>query len=795
MTERLVAPGVFTRENDLSFLPQGISQIGAAFIGPTSKGPAFRPVIVESQNDFEAWFGGTTPDYYTSYAVRNYLKEASRATVVRVLGLGGYNNSTIKSLRLAVSGTGGEWTIGYLHPSVVGVTLATGSVGGTFASNNFSLLISGATGYTTFSSMSINPDSVNYFAKVLGSGPSTANDAYVYTEFSDAYQFISGSLQGSASVKLYDSTTTSTQLMLSGSTYGTYTNARTPYLRSQIIGSSRYDLFQFFTLSDGNESNRSVKISITSIKPNPLGTGFGTFTVLVREFDDTDAKVSVLEQFDNVTLDVTDTNYIARRIGTARPVIDANGDVYLEGDYPNKSKYVYVSMVDGIEHIPEQCLPYGFAPFAAPIAATNLPAPSYVTTRYYTPSGASTSVANNKIYYGFDMENDTGLAYLNPTPSGSVNSALSTLIVGYFATGSNEKVAGGADAGFDLLTTTAATDQTDMSPNSAYSVRKFTVPFQGGFDGQNPAVSKNTGANIAASNTMGFDLSDSSADGARAYIQALGTIDDPDNWDINLLILPGVLYSLHPYVAQAAIDMCENRGDAFYIMDPEALGATVTSVTTTVEDLDSNYSAVYHPWIKILDSDSQQNLWVPPSVVMAGVYAFSDRVAAEWYAPAGLNRGGISEALQVRTRLAQADRENLYEGRVNPIAQFPAQGIVAWGQKTLQQRSSALDRINVRRLLIAVKKYIASTTRYLVFEQNVESTRQRFLSIANPYLASVQERNGLYAFKVIMDESNNGPDVIDRNLLIGELFLQPTKTAEFISLTFNITPTGAVFPE
>jgi len=188
-------------------------------------------------------------------------------------------------------------------------------------------------------------------------------------------------------------------------------------------------------------------------------------------------------------------------------------------------------------------------------------------------------------------------------------------------------------------------------------------------------------------------------------------------------------------------------------------------------------------------------MWVPPSVVMAGVFAFNDKVAAEWFAPAGLNRGGIDEAIQVEKRLSKSNRDDLYDGRVNPIAMFPGQGIVAFGQKTLQIKTSALDRINVRRLLIAVKKFLASAANFLVFEQNVESTRQRFLNIANPYLASIQERSGLYAFKVVMDASNNTPDMIDRNILVGQIYLQPTRTAEFISLEFNILPTGATFPE
>ena len=204
---------------------------------------------------------------------------------------------------------------------------------------------------------------------------------------------------------------------------------------------------------------------------------------------------------------------------------------------------------------------------------------------------------------------------------------------------------------------------------------------------------------------------------------------------------------------------------------------------------------MYWPWIQIPEPDLGKNVWVPPSVVVCGVYAFNDKVAHPWFAPAGLNRGGISEAIMAQTRLTHDERDTLYEGRVNPIASFPGQGVCVWGQKTLQAKPSALDRINVRRLLISLKKFIASTSRFLVFEQNTAQTRNRFLNIANPYLEQVQSNSGLHAFKVVMDETNNTPDVIDRNILYGQIFLQPTRTAEFIVLDFTIQPTGAAFPE
>jgi hypothetical protein len=179
---------------------------------------------------------------------------------------------------------------------------------------------------------------------------------------------------------------------------------------------------------------------------------------------------------------------------------------------------------------------------------------------------------------------------------------------------------------------------------------------------------------------------------------------------------------------------------------------------------------------------------------LPGVLAFNDKIGAPWYAPAGLTRGGLTTVSDTYINLSQAMRDTLYEARINPIANFPNEGVVVWGQKTLQARPSALDRVSVRRLLLELKKFIASSTRYLVFEQNTDQTRNIFLSIVNPYMEQVKTKQGLYAFRVVMDASNNTPDVIDRNILYGQIFLQPTRTAEFIVLDFNIQPTGAQFP-
>ena len=320
---------------------------------------------------------------------------------------------------------------------------------------------------------------------------------------------------------------------------------------------------------------------------------------------------------------------------------------------------------------------------------------------------------------------------------------------------------------------------------------------QWGFDGVNPATPVHTGVNIASdgTNTQGFDLSTSTANGTVEYKRAINTVSNPDEFDINLLVTPGVIHGLHSAVTNHAISKVESRADALYIMDATAYGDSIDTMKSAIKTLDTNYAATYYPWVKIIDSGTDRPVWVPPSVVLPGVISHTDQVAHEWFAPAGLNRGGLTTVTEAKTRLTHAERDDLYENRINPIASFPGQGVVVFGQKTLQSKPSALDRINIRRLLIALRKFIASTSRFLVFEQNSAATRNRFLNVVNPYLNQVQQNSGLSAFRVVMDDSNNTPDVVDRNQLVGQIFIQPTRTAEFIVLDFVVQPTGATFPE
>jgi hypothetical protein len=306
--------------------------------------------------------------------------------------------------------------------------------------------------------------------------------------------------------------------------------------------------------------------------------------------------------------------------------------------------------------------------------------------------------------------------------------------------------------------------------------------FNGGVADTN--LAKNMNESITTSNIQGFLASD--------YTEAFQLLANKDEYKFNVLLAPGL--GLDTSAADDMIACVEGRGDAIAIVDNGVYSTTITAAVTNAAGSSSNYGATYFPWVQLYSGNLGKTVWCPPSTVIGGVLAFNDQVGAEWFAPAGLNRGGVPSVVRPSLRLAQTDRDILYTGNVNPLATFPGTGVVVWGQKTLQRKPTSLDRVNVRRLLIALKDFIGGIARGLVFEQNTTVTRNRFLSQTNPYLESVVQRQGLYTYKVIMDDSNNTPDVIDRNQLVGQIYIQPTKTAEYIILNFNLTPTGATFP-
>tara|TARA_R100001509_G_C4881627_1_gene220322 strand:- start:1375 stop:3465 length:2091 start_codon:yes stop_codon:yes gene_type:complete len=294
--------------------------------------------------------------------------------------------------------------------------------------------------------------------------------------------------------------------------------------------------------------------------------------------------------------------------------------------------------------------------------------------------------------------------------------------------------------------------------------------------------------NISNDNIQGLQASD--------YTNSVSLLANKEAYRYNLLTIPGLTsdFSNHVSTITNVINTVQNRGDSMAVIDLVRYGSNVTTVNLQANTYDTSYAATYWPWVQTIDPNTARQVWVPASTLIPGIYAFNDRIAAPWFAPAGQNRGIMGTAVRAERYLTQGNRDSLYENKVNGIVTFPNTGVTVFGQKTLQKKKTALDRVNVRRLLIELKGFISQVADTLVFEQNNVTTRNNFLSQVNPYLNSVQNQQGLTEFKVVMDDSNNTPTTIDNNQLIGQIYLQPVRSAEFIILDFNVLPTGATFP-
>jgi len=487
-----------------------------------------------------------------------------------------------------------------------------------------------------------------------------------------------------------------TTLLVTRVQSGSFSPATSSYVTSGT--GSNPAAFVLETLTDGeimnSDSTESSKGSLLSGSKDNLrweivapNSSSGTFTVLIRRGDDNTKSKTIVESFNNVSLDPKAPNYISRIIGDKTHNLMGSGtDLYLQstGSFSNASKYVRVKEV-------------------------NLKTPDY-------------------------LDND-GIAKSQYTSSIPVAQS------GTFG---------------------------DATGNIAPDGAKFYE-----------LISNTNIQGLVAGN----------------YTDAINLLANKDEFRYNVITVPGLIYAnaAHKTPLNTLISNIEGRGDAIVIIDTENYGSTPTAATSTASEIDSSYTSTYWPWLQITDPDAGQLQWVPASTLLPGVYAYTDKVSESWFAPAGVQRGGMSMVKDTERKLTNTVRDTLYVGKVNPIATFPGRGVVVYGQKTLQSKASALDRVNVRRLLIELKSYLSQVAENLVFEQNTIATRNQFLSQANPYMESVQQRQGLYAFKVIMDESNNTNDVIDRNELVGQVLLQPTKTSEFVYLDFTVTPTGVEF--
>ena len=558
-----------------------------------------------------------------------------------------------------------------------------------------------------------------------------------------------------------------------------YTNAVTPWVVSRVVGNQVKDLFRIQTISDGDASNREIKISVANMDLVNY-----TFDIIVRSFTDTDATATSLERWANLSFDPTSSTYIGKVIGTT------------DESYPRKSMFITVDLA---ENIPVKSLPAGFRGYElrspAPLSGASAPAIYYKTTYLSGDSKFKTYLGLSELAY-------TALTQSQVSVFNSVKTLESDLFVydGGIASGHT------TTKGFHMENTADSNQFVSGDKNSltAYTnaaqtlidrtLLKFTLVPYGGFDGWDK---------YRQYDNVADEFTDAYQSNINQLKLGIDTMAKPEEVDINLFATPGIDFSNNVETIKYALEMIENRADSLYLMDSPRL--TVGTQKGDPADLisilqgtgiDTNYAATYWPWIQIEDNTSGLFTYQSPTLMVVRAIAFTDNVAAPWFAPAGLNRGLAGAGIiRADIKLDTNDRDTLYQGRINPIATFVQQGISIWGQKTLQNRQSALDRINVRRLLLQVRRLIAAASLTLVFEQNDQTLRDQFLAKVEPILLQIQNQRGLTAFKVIMDDSNDTAETIDRNILVGKIQLKPTRTAEFIDLTFQVLPTGARFED
>jgi hypothetical protein len=797
MAKTFVSPGVFTNEIDASFLGAGVGSIGAALIGTAPQGPAFVPVTVTNFSEFTSYFGDLDQDSYLGYAARAYLKNAGSANVVRVLGPegrivngsaidAGYNAESIWSINAITGSTGAVMAL-------LEITGSAALVISDLTNDQFSLRITGsslagADGNIVALTASFLTSSTSYIKKVLNTDPTLFSTVGYFVRDVFDYSYFAASKAGNA---VYNS---ASHAVITNFVFG-YNSGSTPWIKSQLFGgATEYNLFKVHTIGHGNAENGRFKISIKNVRPSPAPSvnEYGKFDLEVRNFGDTDKSRGVVESFSNLSLDPQDPNYLPRAIGTKFFLFDFNRTKMVEyGDYDNRSKLIRIEMNEN--PLPASALPWGYRGLAKPnvtisgsgagIVASGIPDLPMVKD---LKDKETQSEAQTYIYWG-----------LETILSGNVSARFSkyAAMTGSDADFSLTLVSGSTTSNlvYNASNTDSRKSPGTTTSNSALAsdLAKFTVPMAFGYDGFDIRVS-----DPIANETQ---LASVSQLGTQALRQAVDIISDPDFIDINMLAIPGVYSSK---VVDYSINKIQERADAFYVIDIS--GTTVQAVVQEVQGrgFDSNYASVYYPSIRVNDDVNGIVKTLPASIPAIGVIAFSDRVSYPWFAPAGLNRAGLSrdtigfDVLSITDQLKSDERDSLYENRINPIARFPdvPQGVI-WGQKTLQLKNSALDRINVRRLLIRAKKLVASAVKYLVFEPNNPATQTRFRQLVNPILADIQQKQGLTQFKVVMDETTNTPDLIDRNILAGKIFLVPTRSAEFISVDFVISKSGASFTE
>lgn len=748
MAETFVSPGVYVRERDFSYYVSSVGRSSLGLIGETQRGPAFYPTLVTNMGEFREKFGNPHPNMLAGYCAKSYFKYANSAYIVRVLG----NDTLRENLNV----------IPIVSTGASPVVLATLLVSGTTASATTTA--ASATGDIPFTALGIYSGSINI--------SDTGSPIYIETLFPRTNDVRTGGANALATQNVFPLaadglgvsaiTAQAPFAFQTGEPFDVseYSKARTPVIVADAtngVTGQTQSLFTINTISDGHHANKEIKIAIENIN---TGTN-KTFDVVVRDYSDTNSNPIILEKFAGVTMDKNATNYIAKQIGDSR-------DETL-GDYALKSQYIYVTMEDNSVNQLKGLLPWGYNGIVVPFSGdVNFPEWTFTTGFVTTSVIAKQWLGLNYSTTDLDMlmHGVNSMWNLDGTADAS------SVIKGFHMNST-------ADTTYYVVGESGSTEYTKAKA-------KFLVPVLGGTDGwayyDTPATR--------------YLLSGTPEDDANYQTQWKAAIDDlanPEEYDINILAVPGV--RIDHAIATYAKEMVETRADAIYVADMPSNYTTALQAGTIGSSVDSNYVCTYWPYVKIYDSDNEQDVWIPPTPQALEAMAYTDSVSYPWFAPAGLNRGLLTDVIRAKYRVTQDDREELYKNKINPIVTFPGQGISIWGQKTMQTRTTALDRINVRRMLLYVEKVIAGASKYLVFEQNDEATWDRFKALVQPVLDTVKIKRGLVDFRVIMDETTNTPEMIDRNQMVGQIYIKPTKTAEAILINFNILAQGATFEE
>ena len=724
------------------------------------------------------------------------------------------DGSVIATLRSRGTYDGNEDLI-YDVTGATDVVMANTTSLPTDALASFSITGTSSAGVTIDYDVSMDKTSKNYLPKVFGS---SAQDKETELWVEEIYGNVLEDLITNEKVRGLDVTFVSISADSTNNLNDykeKWLSSYTPWVLSELkgtgAGSTLQRLFRFITISDGNAANEDVKFSIINIRPDNK-----TFDLMIRNFNDTDANPSVVEKFSNLSMDSTSNGYIARKIGTS------------DGEYPLRSKYVMVELYDENDPDLKNHFPAGFEGVLnrtyigdrtgiAPKIEYKTSYTEFTTSKLRkTYLGLNSTIGVDQDFFDYKGINnvDAGVTDANGkrTYSGrtdgfhlDVNATSGTIDAGdntYVPT---------LQVGVSAFTTDASLTG---GPYEKLAARKFTFAPFGGYDGWDEYRTQRTNGDnytkTGSKGTIGLTsglfstyVTSEGDDGITsdyyAFLDGIYTYNNPEAVNINVFASPGLDLQNQISLVEASVDMIEvDRADSLYVIttpdvDADNVALTVGEAVDLVEDsgIDSNYSATYWPWLQMNDTENNRYVWLPPTVEVMRNIALTDNVAFPWFAAAGLNRG-TTNAVKARVKLRLDDRDTLYEGRLNPMATFSDVGVVIFGNKTLQVKETALNRINVRRLLLQARKLISAVSIRLLFEQNDEVVRNQFLSLVNPILDNIRKERGLTDFRVVLDDT---PESIDRNELNGRIFIKPTRSLEFISIEFNITNTGASFDD